>query len=303
MSIFFGIVVIIVSFMILASVVILIVGPGMLLQPYRRTAEYYRKRTKLLHPSDAGLQCEELTLKSAEGINLSCWLIKAPKAAKGTVLFLHGVSENKIVGIPIARLLHSAGYNVFLYDSRRHGDSEGKYCTYGFYEKHDVRTIINYLHNRPDIRLGKVGLFGSSMGAAVAIQVAGIDNRIAAIIAESGFATLRTVFDDYQRRIVKLPWHYLRNIVIRRSEQIAHFKASAVSPLASITNVHIPIFMMHGTADDLIDHAYSQMLYENTDEPKELWLIPNARHDNMAEIGGDEYKSRILDFFGRTLAP
>jgi len=302
LSIFLGIVIIVVSFMIFASVVVLIIGPGMLLQPYRRTMEYYQKRTKLLHPSDAGLPCEELSLKSAEGIDLSCWLIKAPKAAKGTVLFLHGVSENKIVGIPIARLLHSAGYNVLLYDSRRHGDSEGKYCTYGFYEKHDVRTIINYLHHRPDVQLGKVGLFGSSMGAAVAIQVAGIDTRIAAIIAESGFATLRTVFDDYQRRIVKLPWHYLRNIVIRRSEQIAHFKASAVSPLASIKNVHIPIFMMHGTADDLIDHTYSQMLFENTDEPKELWLIPKARHDNMAEIGGEEYKSRIINFFGRTLA-
>ena len=74
----------------------------------------------------------------------------------------------------------------------------------------------------------------------------------ASVLAESGFATLRTVYDEYQKRIIKVPWHYLRNIVIKRSEHIAHFKASAVSPLEAVRNVKVPIFFMHGTADNLI---------------------------------------------------
>jgi fermentation-respiration switch protein FrsA (DUF1100 family) len=217
------------------------------------------------------------------------------------VIFLHGVSECVIVGLPIARRLHDAGYHVFLYDSRRHGDSGGQFCTYGFYEKHDTSTMISYLESRQDIQVGKIGLLGSSMGAAVAIQVAALDARVASVLAESGFATLRTVYDEYQKRIIKVPWHYLRNIVIKRSEHIAHFKASAVSPLEAVRNVKVPIFFMHGTADNLIRHAYTERVFAKANEPKELWLIPGAKHNNMAEIGGEEYFRRIVEFFERTL--
>ena len=301
MSILLALAIAFVLFLLFVSALIFFIGPVMLLQPHRRTKEYYRKYTSILHPSDLQIPYEELTLKTAEGINLSCWLIKAQQPARGTILYLHGVSECKIVGLLMAKKFYERGYNVFLYDSRRHGDSEGTYCTYGFYEKHDTSTIINYLLSRADIHVGKIGLFGSSMGAAVAIQVAAIDKRVAAIVAESGFATLRTIFDDYQKRMIKLPWHYLRNIVIKRSERLAHFRANAVSPLDSVKDVHVPLFILHGTADNLIEYSYSEMLYQNTGEPKELWLVPGAKHDDMAQVGGEAYNKRILDFFERHL--
>jgi len=285
------------------SAVLLVIGPGMLLQPYRRTIDYYRRYTTILHPSDIGLPYEDVALKTPEGIDLRCWLIRAQGEPRGTVIYLHGVSECKIVGLPMAARLHALGYNVFLYDSRRHGDSGGTYCTYGFYEKHDARAVISHLVSRRDLRTGPIGLFGTSMGAAVAIQVAAIDERVVALVAESGFATLRTIFDDYQKRMIKLPWHYLRNLVIRRSEHLAHFKASAVSPLEAVRNVCVPIFILHGTADTLIDARYSTMVYANANEPKELWLIAGAKHNDMAEVGGEEYMTRVLGFFERYIPP
>lgn len=286
----------IVLVMLFITAVLLVIGPGMLLQPYRRTTDYYRKRTAILRPSDLDLPCEELTLKTPEGIPLRCWLIPARDRARGTIVYLHGVSECRIVGLPVAKLLHDLGYNVFLYDSRRHGDSGGKYCTYGFYEKHDAVSIISHILGRTDIRAGRIGLFGSSMGAAVAIQVAAIDPRVVAVVAESGFATLRTVFDDYQKRMIKLPWHYLRNLVIKRSEHLAHFRANAVSPLEAVKDIHVPLFILHGTADDLIASRYSELVFANANPPKELWLIEGAKHNDMAEVGGEEYTRRILQF-------
>jgi dipeptidyl aminopeptidase/acylaminoacyl peptidase len=301
MTVFIILLVFVVLFMAVVSLVIMVIGPVLLMQPHRRTIEYYRKITHILHPSDLGLFYEDITLKTPEGISLSCWLIKAEGTPRGTIIYLHGVSECKIVGLPLARVLHDRGYNVFLFDFRRHGDSGGTYCTYGFYEKHDVSAVINYLESRPDVEVGKIGLFGASMGAAIAIQVAAIDRRITAVIAESGFATLRTIFDDYQKRMIKLPWHYLRNIVIRRSERLAHFKASAVSPLDAVKDVHVPIFIIHGTADNLIRHTYSEQLFKNTGEPKELWLIEGARHDDIMAVGGKEYIDRVVGFFDKNL--
>ena len=301
MSIVIASILFLVSFMVFVSLIIFVIGPVMLLQPHRRTIDYYRKRTRILQPSDLDLPHERLILKTAEGIDLSCWLIKANSKPQGTIIYLHGVSESKLVGLPMAKKFHERGYNVFLYDSRRHGESGGTYCTYGFYEKHDTSTAINYLMGRQDLTLGKIGLFGTSMGAAVAIQVAAIDKRISAVVAESGFATLRGIFDDYQRRMIKLPWHYLRNIVIKRSERIAHFKAHDVSPVDSIRDVHVPILILHGLEDNLIDSVYSEQLYKNAATPKELWLIPHARHSDMPEAGGAEYAERILNFFEKNL--
>ena len=288
-------------FLLGVSLILFVIGPGMLLHPHRRTIQYYRRVTSLLHPRDLGLPYEEFLTETNDGYRLSCWFVPAERNAKGTIVHLHGVSESKIVGLPLAERLHKHGYHVFLYDSRRHGDSEGKFCTYGFYEKHDTSTLITRLQNRKDLRLGRIGLFGSSMGAAVAIQVAAADKRIEAVIAESGFATLRTIFDDYQRRMIKLPWHYLRNMVIVRSERLAHFKASSVSPMDSVKDVHVPIFIMHGTEDPLIRCSYSEQLYANTGDPKELWLIEGADHSNMAEVGGEDYYRRIIEFYDRAL--
>ncbi len=303
MSLLVAILIFVFLSMLFISLVLLFIGPVMLLQPHRRTEEYYRKYTAILHPSDLGLPHEELTLKTTEGIDLNGLLIRAGVSPRGTIVYLHGVSECTIVGLPLAKLLHDNGYNVFLYDSRRHGKSGGSYCTYGFYEKHDASTVINYLESRADLRMGRIGLFGASMGAAIALQVAAADRRVAAVIAESGFATLRTIFDDYQKRMIKLPWHYLRNLVIRRSEHLAHFKASAVSPLDAVRQIHIPLLIIHGTADDLIDYRYSEMVFQNANEPKQLWLIAGAKHNDIAEVGGEEYRRRILNFFNTHLSP
>lgn len=301
MSILLAGILLAVLFLIFVSMIILVIGPVMLLQPHRRTVDYYRRYTSILHPAGLQLPHEEITLKTTEGIELKCWLIKAQGQSRGTIIYLHGVSECKIIGLPIAKLLRDHGFNVFLYDSRRHGDSGGNYCTYGFYEKHDTATVISHLQTRPDLHLGRIGLFGSSMGAAVAIQVAACDARVAAVVAESGFATLRSIFDDYQKRVIKLPWHYLRNIVIKRSEHLAHFKANAVSPVDAVKDVHVPIFILHGTADTLIRSTYSEIVFASANEPKELWLIRGARHNDMAEIGGDEYRRRIIGFFEKYL--
>lgn len=297
MSILLILIVMVAIFMAGISLVLLVLGPVLLLQPYRRTIEWYRERTKILHPVALHLPYEDVVLKTKEGFNLSSWLIKAAQPARGTIIILHGVSESKIAGLPMAKEFHARGYNVFLYDSRRHGESGGSYCTLGYHEKQDATMVIDYLMSRKDVKVGKIGLFGWSMGAVVAILVASIDKRVAAVVAESGFATLRTVFDDYQQRMIKLPWHYLRNIVIKRSEFLAKFKANDVAPVEAVKEIRVPVFLLHGTEDNLIKHDYSEQVFAAANEPKQLWLIEGARHHDMMEVGGEGYTRRICEFF------
>ena len=287
-------------FLVTITLVLFIVGPTMLLQPRRRDVSFYKALGLPTSPSELGLPCEEIIVRTPEGLKLSSWLIKSASPAKGTVIYLHGVADCKIDGLRFAKLMHDHRYNVFLYDSRRHGDSEGTYCTYGYFEKHDLLRILDYLQSRSDISSSSIGLFGTSMGAAVAIQAAAIDKRIGSVAAENSFATLRTIFDDYQRRIVKLPFHYLRNIVIVRSELMAKFKATDVSPLEAVKTIGIPMLFIYGTMDHLINYQYSIMLHEQAHGPKQLFRVEGASHTDIWHVGGEHYAKKLTEFFERT---
>ncbi|MBI5215757.1 MAG: alpha/beta fold hydrolase [Ignavibacteriae bacterium] len=300
MTLFLALLVAFVVFLFSATLILTIIGPTLLLRPRRRTAEFYKRLNQPVHPSELQLVYEEINVMGHDNGKLNSWLIKSPNA-RGTIIYLHGVADCKMDGIRFAKLMHENRYNVFLYDSRRHGDSEGEFCTYGYFEKLDLEKVIEYLHTRTDVQLGKIALFGTSMGAAVAIQTAAIDKRIAAVIAENSFATLRTIFDDYQKRMVRLPFHYLRNIVIKRSELMAKFKANDVSPLESLKNIRIPFLFIYGTEDHLINHQYTIKLYNNANQPKELFPIEGAKHNDTWQVAGAKYETMILTFLEKYL--
>ena len=301
MSILVAVLLFVVLFLITAGATIFVFGPLLVLQPHLRTREWYSTFTEQLEPRDAGLPQEDIVLETKEGFKLSCWFVKQAGISHGTIVYLHGVGDCKIGGIPYAQLFHKRGFNVFLYDSRRHGNSEGHYCTFGFNEKDDLSLAIDYLLRRNDVQIGNIGVFGTSMGAAVALQAASIDKRIAAIVAEASFTDLRTVMVDYQKRIIKLPWHFLRNLAMSRSQRLAHFKARFVSPIHAVQSVHKPVLFIHGTNDTRVRSEYSKALYENANQPKELFLIEKGDHTNLLNVGGSEYETRIVSFFEKNL--
>ena len=302
MSILPDLLVLLFLFLINASAVIFIFGPVLLLQPARRKREWYARFTTILEPRDAKLPQEDVVLRTHDGMSLSGWLVAHTKKPKGAVIYLHGVGDCKIGGIAVAKLLYNNGYDVLLYDSRHHGESEGRFCTYGFYEKRDVSAAIDFLRRRPGMRECRVAIFGTSMGAAVAIQAAAIDERIAGVVAEASFTDLRTIFVDYQRRIIKLPWHFLRNFAMSRSQTIANFKARLVSPIDDVVRVKAPLLFVHGTKDSFIRYQYSKKLYDRATGPKQLLLIEGADHNDVWDVGGKKYETTILEFFAHALS-
>lgn len=301
MTILLTIIIIVVVFLLSITIILFVIGPTLLLQPRRRTANFYQKIGLPTSPDEIGLQYEEINNIVDNHIKLNGWLIKADPPTKGTILYLHGVGDCKIDGLRFSKFFHDNHYNIFLYDSRRHGESGGNFCTYGYYEKHDLSRIIDYLQSRTDLQIGKIGVFGTSMGAAVAIQTAAFDKRISAVAAENSFATLRSIFDDYQKRMIKIPFHYLRNLVIKRSEWIANFKANEVAPIKAVRDIHIPLLIIYAKKDRHINFKYSLMLYENTDEPKEIYAIENASHNDTWDKGGEPYRNKLLEFFNKNL--
>ncbi|MBI2651860.1 alpha/beta fold hydrolase, partial [Candidatus Woesearchaeota archaeon] len=119
-----------------------------------------------LEPSDLGLKYEEVSFKSADGIKLNGWLIPNNKT-KATIIVMHGYPADKANLLGIAEFLVK-DFNVFLFDFRSFGKSEGKYTTVGYLEKNDLLGAINYLEKEKNIT--KIGLYGFSLGGAVALM-------------------------------------------------------------------------------------------------------------------------------------
>ncbi len=305
MSILLIIIFSLLAFLLTASALVFIVSPIMLLNPRRRGEQFYQHRGLPVSPSQLGLAFDDLRFTAADDESrLSAWFIPASSPI-GTIIYLHGVADNKMSGLLLAKVFHDHHFNVLIYDSRAHGESGGRHCTYGYYEKHDVQKAVDLIRSigaEKKMVVGNIGVFGTSMGAAIALQAASIEPRIRAVVSEASFATLRQITVDYQKRLMRLPWHFLRNIAMKRSEIIGNFKHRQVSPLAAVSKIHAPIFFIHGIEDKFIKYQYTQELFISANEPKELWFVAGANHSDVHDVGKKEYEDRIVRFFTKYLS-
>src|SRR5688572_8600356 len=136
------------------------IAAGALLHPARRTELPVR-------PAN----CEDRSYRSTD-VTLRGWACSAEGPPRGSIVFLHGIADNRGSAVGTILRFTSRGFDVVAYDSRAHGASDGDVCTYGYFEKGDLRRVV------AELTAGPVILIGTSLGAAVAIQAAAEDSRI-----------------------------------------------------------------------------------------------------------------------------
>jgi uncharacterized protein len=230
---------------------------GSVLYPSRRPV----KKSPLLDHRDVELQVDDMQLKG--------WLFPATGARRGTVIYLHGFSENRSQSLDVVPHLVSQGLDVLAYDSRGHGESEGETCTYGYHERGDVLRAIDSLEPGP------VVLMGISLGAAVALQAAAEDPRVTAVVALATFSDLETIVAE------RAPWFASQGNVSRTLEQVESkgaFPVAEASPVAAAAEIQAPVLLIHGADDRKIHPAHSQLVYDALTSRKRLIVIPGARH-------------------------
>lgn len=207
---------------------------------------------------------------AGDGVTLRGWLCAAAAERQGTVIYLHGVADNRSSAIGVIDRLRRRGFDVVAYDSRAHGESGGDVCTYGFYEKRDLARVIETLEPGP------VVLFGNSLGAAVAIQAAVGNPRVIGVVAAEAFSDLRTVATERAPRV-------LPNLLIGRAFRVAEdrgrFEVARVSPVEAAASLRIPVLLIHGADDVETRPDHSRRILSALVGPKRLVLVPHAGHN------------------------
>lgn len=214
-------------------------------------------------------ECVDFDLNVAEAITLRGWRCKAKAVRRGTVVYLHGVADSRASAAGAVKRLTDRGFDVVAYDSRAHGQSTGEMCTYGYFEKDDLSRVIDTIED------GRVVLFGHSLGAAVALQTAAEDPRVAAVVSVESFSDLRTIAGE---RAFFLP-SLVIDRAFRYAEERAHFEADRVSPVAAAARITVPVLVIHGKEDDATSPAHSERIFQALGGPKRIILVNGARHN------------------------
>lgn len=219
---------------------------------------------------------------------------------KGTIMMVHGIRAGKEIYFTRATELVEAGYNVVLFDLRAHGQSGGDYCTFGYHEKRDICSILDSLDKNSQLG-GHYGIWGQSLGGAIALQALEIDKRLKFGIVESTFADFRTIVADYANYNMGIRNKSIIDYVVYRASKIGEFNPNEVIPANSARNIQQPVLIAHGGVDNRIDNSYGKEIYNNlASEKKKLIIIDSARHTNLWEKGGDEYFNSVLEFIYST---
>jgi uncharacterized protein len=231
----------------------------------------------LLHPArrprtrEPAGKFENVDISGDGGVHLKGWLFRAEQRRRGTIVYLHGLSDNRGTGAWIAAHFVKRGFDVLAYDSRAHGESEGQACTYGYYEKRDLARALDSLG------ADKVALMGSSMGAAVALQAAAEDRRVKTVVAIATISDLRTAAFERAPFIASR-----KNIesALRIAEDEGHFHVDEVSPVAAAARIAAPVMLIHGAEDPETPYAHSQRVYAALHDPKRILIVPHAKHND-----------------------
>jgi hypothetical protein len=222
-----------------------------------------------------GLPLEDVWFETADGMRLFGWYVEA-RAASGVLLWCHGNAGNIIHRLENLVMLHRIGISVFIFDYRGYGRSAGTPSEEGLYA--DATAAYDYLVRTRGVPPARLVLFGRSLGAAVAADVAS-RNPAAGLILESPFPSVEAIARAFY---FGLPAHWL---VDARYDLLERLK-----------KISVPILVVHGDRDSIIPVEMGKQVYEAARPPKALYIVPGADHNDLYLVGGQSYFRRLKQF-------
>jgi len=225
------------------------------------------------------------TLEVAVGppnATLESWVV-APRGtqSKGTIVLLHGVRTDKRSLIGVGEALSDAGYRAVLVDLRGHGESSGRFLTYGEVEAKDVSSVLDALEAR-GTQLGCIGAYGFSYGGSVAVELGARDRRIGTVVAVAPFSTVRGVLADYRDKYLPPPLSSLPDAwfqgAIDDAAGLAAFDPDRSAPLVAAAHSSANLLLIHGTNDTQVPPRHSQALFDAARGNARLLTLRAADH-------------------------
>ncbi|WZO99658.1 alpha/beta fold hydrolase [Isosphaeraceae bacterium EP7] len=263
---------------------------------------------------------EEVRFRTSDGLTLAgTYLPRRTQSRAGVVVFSHEYLSDRWGVVPYIDGLRDLGFDLFTFDYRNHGRSESK-TDYeplqwvSEYEIRDLKAALAYLRTRPDADPAGVGLFGVSRGGTTALCVTAAEPSVWGVATDGAFPIRGTMMAYIQRwaeiyihsRSIfnKMPkWMYRFVGWAGRSRSARRLNCSFPDVERATRQIAPrPLFMIHGEKDAYISPAIARGLFDEAGDPKEIWIVPLAKHNRSRERQPEEHFARLSKFF-RANAP
>lgn len=241
---------------------------------------YYPTKKQPYTPKEYGYRYEDVYFKSLDGTKLHGWFLPSfsgSQRAKGTIIFSHGNAGALGHHFAFTYWMVKAGYNVFMYDYRGYGSSEGKVSRKGLVE--DSRAAFKYIVTRKDIDTSKLVSFGHSLGGA---------KSIAALSAEAPQGLKAVIVDSTF-------FSYVDMAEIIAGETGKNIVSNDFNPGDLVAKLpQVPFLIVHGTLDGTIPLSQAEKLFKAAHQPKTMFKVPGAGHTSTLIINREEYRKKLL---------
>ena len=245
---------------------------------------------------------ERVDITAFDGLKLHAGVILRENA-RGTALLFHGYRSRGCLDFSCsAPFYHELGLNLVIVDERACGESEGDAITFGMKERRDVVSWLAWIRERFGADEAVI-LGGVSMGCATVLMSLGLDlpANVKGVIADCGYTSPWAELAHVLRRDYHLPpfpWMPLMNLMVRRRIG-CDLHISTVDALKQ--NERIPVFLVHGGADDFVPTDFGRENYAACAAEKELLIVPGAGHAVSFLVDPETYRARAAAFLDRVL--
>lgn len=243
---------------------------------------------------------ELVSITSNDGLRLMGHLIRA-RDPKRTVLCVHGFRGQGICDFgAVSSFYYEQGCNLLIIDQRSHGDSEGKYITFGIKERHDVVKWISFLNEKLGDKLPII-LDGVSMGAATVLMVSGLElpSNVKGIIADCGYTSPREIFAHVAKEYYHLPEFPLISIFGLLCRVVAGFDMNETNSKEALEKNTRPVLFVHGESDRFVPSYMSRDNYEACKAECYIETVPGAGHGQSYLVQMEHCQEKIKEFFDR----
>ncbi len=225
---------------------------------------YYPYRALEMTPGTVNMEYEDVEFGTKDGNGLHGWYVPS-ETSRAVVLFCHGNAGNISHRLDSIRMFNELDLDVFIFDYRGYGKSEGRPSEQGTYR--DVEAAWEYLTVQKKIPADRIILFGRSLGGGVAAELA-LHNKPLAFIIESSFTSIPDVGKRYY------PWLPV--------SLLSKYRYETIDKIGSIT---CPVLVIHSPDDDIIPFEHGKRLFESANPPKEFLEIVGDHNTGFLESG------------------
>jgi pimeloyl-ACP methyl ester carboxylesterase len=271
----------------------------------RHRFRYNDKENAGLTPASFQLAFEDLSFQASDGIPLKGWWVPAAED-RGSVILVHGLNRSRIEMARKLPFLHQAGWNALAFDLRHHGDSGGEISSFGSFERRDVEAAIALARSRSK---GPVVLWGVSLGGATATLAAADDSKIAGLVCDSSYRSLRDTVAHHLVLFRRFAW-WLRIVpawpvageVVFWIGRRGGFDPDTVDILSAAKHLSgRPCLFVCNSDDPRMPADIARDLKAAVGDSAQLLVVPGNSHGGAYKNGTAAYETAVKGILGEVL--